>query len=49
VLIALALLVVPVMMALERLFDRFSALLSARAERKSRRRAVRSTFRSDKK
>ena len=43
VLAAMALLVVPVQMLLERLFDRCSALLARRAERKNRRRETRRT------
>ena len=45
VLVALVLLVVPIQMTLERIFDRCSALLAARADRRQKRRRVRSTFR----
>ena len=41
VLVALALLVVPIQMALEKLFDRCAAILARRAERRARRRAAR--------
>ena len=41
VLVALALLVVPIQMALEKLFDRCAAVLARRAERKARKRAAR--------
>ena len=41
VLVALALLVVPIQMGLEKLFDRCSAILARRAEYKARRRAAR--------
>ena len=46
VLVALALLVVPIQMGLEMLFDRCSALLARRAERKARRRTARGASRS---
>ena len=45
VLIVLVLLVVPVQMTFEKLFDRAAALLDRRAERRARRRNARSTFR----
>ena len=41
----LVLLVVPVQMTFEKLFDRAAALLDRRAERRARRRNARSTFR----
>ena len=41
VLVALALLVVPIQMGLEKLFDRCSVILARRAEYKARRRAAR--------
>lgn len=47
VLVVLGLLDIPAMMGLERLFDRGSALLRARAEREERRRAARRTFRNE--
>ena len=43
VLVALALLVVPIQMALEKLFDRCAAVLARRAEYKARRRAARAS------
>ena len=46
VLVALALLVVPIQIGLEMLFDRCSALLARRAERKARRRTARGASRS---
>ena len=46
VLIVLTALVVPVQMGLEKLFDRASALLAARRERRSRRAAHRRAFRA---
>ena len=45
VLIVLVLLVVPVQMTFEKLFDRTAAFLDRRAERRARRRNVRNTFR----
>ena len=47
VLIVLTALVVPVQMGLEKLFDRASALLAARRERRSRRAAHRRAFRAE--
>ena len=45
VLIVLVLLVVPVQMTLERIFDRCSAFFTARAEKKARRKSARRAFR----
>ena len=47
VLIVLTALVVPVQMGLEKLFDRVSALLAARGERRAKRAARRRTFREE--
>ena len=47
VLIVLVLLVVPVQMTFEKLFDRAAAFLDRRAEKRARRRNARSTFRQD--
>ena len=47
VLIVLTALVIPVQMGLEKLFDRVSALLAARGERRAKRAARRRTFREE--
>ena len=44
-LIVLVLLVVPVQMTLERIFDKCSAFFTARAEKKARRKGARRAFR----
>ena len=49
VLVALSMLVVPIQMGLERIFDRCSALLSARSSRARKRRSTRRAFRERRK